>query len=441
MLDTVRRLFAVEPMNQPQAPRIQTRQAVEGSLEDFALRVLGRGGTRPGKAYRVPSIGEALRVPAVLSAVTKIANLTGSLTMEVLRDGVRIERPTVIARPNPLTTPRDFFRDVAWCMAVYGEAWLWIAKRDTSTDLALALVPINPLELKITEQGGRRIIEWRDTPMNPDDLRQITYLRDPGALRGKGPLQYGGAAVSVAVEAQTWAANYYAEGGIGGPVIKHADQLSPDIDPVDGLTEADRLRAQWTDRPNNVPRVIDQNIESVEYPEVHEDSAQMMSARMYQNGEIANLFSMPGPLLEYSAQGSSLTYRSIPDLIRQFMDLCLGPNYLEPIEQTMSDLLPNRQSAQFVRSGLLRADPKAQMEIAALGFEKGVLDREEARAFVGVEPSIETEPVPFAPPRALPSIQVRNEPVRCSACGRTRMIVYPGGGMRCVSCKTERATA
>jgi HK97 family phage portal protein len=437
LTDGLRRFFALEPLQQAPQP-LRTRETVPGSLEDFAYRILGNTARR---AYRKPSIRQALEVPAVLNAVTKIANITGSLSMEVLRDGERVERPSIIRRPNPLTTPRDFFRDVAYSMAVYGESWLWIAKREPSDDRALALVPVSPLEIRLEERAGSLpIIRWGDREMPREDMLQITYLREPGTSRGVGPLQFCGAAVSVAVEAQDWAANFYADGGHPSVVIKHAHELDPTLDD-DGLSEADRLRQQWVDRPNNVPRIIDQNIDDVEYHAPNESAAQMLSARMYQNGEVANMFGIPGSLLEYNAQGSSLTYKSIPDLMRQFVELCLAPNYLEPIEQVMSDLLPRSQIARFETAGLLRADIKTQYEVATMGFEKGVLDRPEARAMVGLEPSIEVEPVPFAPPRAVPNVQRSGEPLRCTACGRSRMIVYAGGTLRCVGCKTERTVA
>ena len=435
ILQTIGRFFALEPMAPSPRP-LQTRES--GSMEDFALRVLGNRGRR---IYQRPTISQALEVPAVLNAVTKIANVTGSLSMEVLRNGVPIDRPPVIRRPNPLTTPRDFFRDVAYSMAVRGEAWLWIAKRDPSDDSALALVPVNPVEIFLEDRdGGPPRIRWGDRYMRREDMLQITYLREPGAARGVGPLQLCGAAISVAVESQAWAANFYAEGGHPSVVIKHANELDPAIG-EDGLSEADRLREQWVSRPNNVPRIIDQNIEEVAYHAPNEGAAQMLTSRMYQNGEVANMFGIPGSLLEYNAQGSSLTYKSIPDLMRQFVELCLAPNYLEPIEQAMSDLLTRTMVARFDTNGLLRADIKTQYEVATMGFEKGILDRTEARGIVGLEPNIETQPVPFSPPRAVPNVRSSDEPVRCVACGRSRMIVYAGGGLRCVNCKTESAIA
>jgi HK97 family phage portal protein len=446
ILENIGRFFALEPMA-PEPRPLQTRESA--TLEDFALRVLGNRGNR---IYQKPTIRQALEVPAVLNAVTKISNITGSLSMEVLRNGVPLdERPPVIRRPNPLTTPRDFFRDVAYSMAVRGEAWLWIAKRDRSDDSALALVPINPVEIFLEDRNDGRppAIRWGDRYMRREDMIQITYLREPGAARGVGPLQLCGAAVSVAVESQQWAANFYAEGGHPSVVIKHANELDPSIG-EDGLSEADRLRQQWVDRPNNVPRIIDQNIEDVAYHAPNESAAQMLSARMYQNGEVANMFGIPGPLLEYSAQGSSLTYERITDLTRQFAELCLIPYYLVPIEQAMSDLLTRSTIARFDTEGLLRADVKTQYEVATLGFEKGIIDRDEARSIVSMVPNLEVQPVPFSPPAAIPNVVSFQERSSgdCIKCGKHLAdVAPPGWRTRCPRCKTvnenlqERAIA
>jgi HK97 family phage portal protein len=411
ILDRMRSFFALEgPIQQGiQQPRIQKRESA--TLEDFAIAVLGNSYRRE---WQRRTVQEALGIPAILNAVSMLSSVVGSLSMEVLRNGVRIDRPSLISRPNPLTTPRDFFRDVTYSMATRGEAWLWIAKRDSDRS-ALALVPLNPVQVYIDLRNGRRVYRYADKEIPEDDLIQITYLRELGAVRGSGPLQLAGAAVSVAFEAQEWAANFYAQGGFASTVIKHASELDPTVDP-DGLNEAQRLLAQWEERQaNNVTRVIDQNIESIEHHEPNEAGAQMLTSRMYQNGEVANMFGIPGALLEYNQPGASLTYRNNEMLMRQFVDLCLSPRYLEPIEQVMSDLLPRNQIAQFDRAGLLRADVKTQYDVAALGFEKGVLERDEARAIIGLEPSLDVEPIPFAPPRAVPTLRQRGlQEIRCS---------------------------
>jgi HK97 family phage portal protein len=430
LLDNMRRFFALEGI-QPEArvPQIQKRESM--TLEDFAWAVLGNSGRRE---WRTRTVQEALGVPAVLNAVTMISATVGSLSMEVMRNGVAIDRPPVIRRPNPLTTPSDFYRDVAFSMATRGEAWLWIAKRETDGS-PLALVPINPVQLHIDRVEGALRFRWGDKEIPERDLVQITYLRQLGDTRGMGPLQLAGAAVSVAVEAQDWAANFYSQGGFASTLIKHAAELDPTPD-VDGLNEAQRFLAQWQEREaNNVTRIIDQNIESVEHHEPNEAGAQMLTSRLYQNGEVANMFGIPGALLEYNQPGASLTYRNLEMLTQQFYKFCLGPRYLEPIENAMTDLLPRNQVARFDTQGLLRADVKTQYEVAALGFEKGVLERDEARAIVGLEPNIETAPIPLAPPRALPQTRSKAEMVEVH-CAKGHLVGKTDGNaeIKCRSC-------
>lgn len=218
--------------------------------------------------------------------------------------------------------------------------------------------------------------------------------------------------MSVAVEAQTWAANFYGDGGVPSVLIKSAIPLGgtldddPDDEDADPMSEADRLRAQWVDRPNNVPRVIDDSIESVEYFQPNPSGAQMLEARNYNNGDAARMFGIPGTLLEYSTPGSSLTYQNIEGEYTKFVRTCLAPNYLEPIEQAFSDLLPRSTVVRFRTAGLYRADAATRWSI----YESmaRVLGVDRAAEIAAVEEDIEpgnreAAPVLFAPPSAVPA--------------------------------------
>lgn len=376
--------------------------------------------------WRAASISMALGVPAIFRAVSLIANTVGALSLQAYRSGALMaaeDRPRLIVRPNPLTTPRDFFRDTAWNIATRGEAWWWVAKRDIDGS-AMSLVPVPPQEVAVEENPGDLrypIIRWRDRQYPNDDMRQITFAREPGQLRGIGPLQACGAAVSVAVEAQEWAANFFADGGVPSMVIKSAIPLSGDLD-GDGLSEADRLRDQWVSKAHNVPRIIDPSIEDVSEFGTNQAGAQMLASRDYQNGEAARMFGIPGSLLDYSTPGSSLTYQNLEGEFGKWVRSGLWPNFLEGVEQEMSDLLTRSTTARFNVDALTRADAKTRYEIYELGVTKsGVLDVDEARRLEGLEPGdVERAPVPFAPPQAVPErLEARSTDAwRCASCGR-----------------------
>src|SRR6185369_9814784 len=174
------------------------------------------------RPWRAASIREALGVPSNFRSVALIANTTGSLAMEAYRNGTLLDptdTPRLIQRPDPFRIPRDFYRDTAFDQATRGEYWWWIAARDID-DSPLSVIRIAPWEIKV-EQTGDRLrprIFWGTREMKLRDLRHGTFLPDPNSLtgpwqRGVGPLQLCGAAISVQVESDQWAANFFGEDG------------------------------------------------------------------------------------------------------------------------------------------------------------------------------------------------------------------------------------
>lgn len=416
--DGLRSFLSIEPLQERADPFLDLP-----TLEDQIAAIRSTGPLRP---WRTPSIREALGVPAIQRAVSLISNTTGSLSIQGFRNGVPMaEAPRVIVRPDPFLTPRESYRDMAYCLATRGETVLWIASRD-SDGLASALVVVPLAEIRVEENPRNRLFPlytWgtvrstRFSAANPaGNFVHITYLKEPGQLRGVGPLQLCGAATSVTVEAQEWAANFYADGGHSRELIKVVGETTE--------AEAAALKAQWIAGPNNVPRVIDAGIESVTDSAVNTQGAQMLDARQHQNGEAARMFGIPGSLLEYQQAGSSLTYQNLEGEFTKFVRSSLAPNYLEPIEQALTDLLPRSTVARFNVKGFLRADAKTRAEVYEKLVPLGVLSVEEARQEEGYAPGdIEFAPVPFAPSSAVPSSlpQVRSQP-ESDRCDGTRLL-------------------
>lgn len=375
--------------------------------------------------WRSRSVRDALSSTAIFRAVALIANTVGSLAVETYRNGELLpadEAPPLVGRPDPMRTPRVFYRNTAFDLATYGEAWWWIGRRD-SNDRPISLFNVPPWEVTV-DSGTNRLrptIRWVDEEMDPRDMRQITFLPDPaGGLRGVGPLQLCGAAVSVAIESQEWAANYYAGGGTPPLWIKAAGSLGNPVDDPDGNTEAEMLKSQFMRRANNTPFVSDEGVEDVKELQANPQGGQMLDARFANKGDAANMFGIPGFLLEYSPEGRSLTYQNIGEVWQLFVKGCLQPNYLEPIEQEMSDLLPRSTTAHFNVDIFERADPKSRWEtynlmVPVLGPEEAAAIARQSEGITAGD--IEFQPVPFAPAAAFPTrlpIGRTSEPVRCS---------------------------
>lgn len=376
--------------------------------------------------WAMASVDEALTVPSIFRAVTLIANTVGMLNLETYRNRQLLtdplEVPRLTVRPNPRTRPRVFFRDTAYYLATRGEAWWWIAKRDNDGN-PISLVPVPPWEVTVEANPRNRLepfIKWADRDIANDDIRQITYMPDRGGLRGVGPLQMCGAAVSVAVEAQTWAANFYS-GSIPSIVGMTDMDMSPD--------EAQALDEQWAEKPSNLPRWLPNGIRVEDFG-IDPTKAQLTDIRRFNDGQSAVMFGIPGTLLEYSVAGSSITYQNVEGEYMKFIRTCLQPNYLEAIEQEMSDLLTRTHTARFNTNEVQRADLKTRSEVYKNLTEAGVRPEVSAQivGFETLDPeAINVAPIPAALPAAVvdrlpPDIRSAHEPtdVRCDGMATKR---------------------
>jgi HK97 family phage portal protein len=402
MLDTLKRFLAIEPLHE----RDMVLATPFDEYPPLATQLANiRAYHQPGFAV---SIREALGVPAIFGAVNLISNLVGSLSMKAYRGEVELapdDRPRLIVRPDPFQIPREFYRMTSYNIASRGEADWWVAARDGAGQ-ALSLINMPPHEVTIEENERDLrypIVKWRDRPIPNEDFRQLVYSREPGQLRGVGPLQMCGAAISVAVEAQLWASNFFSSGGVPPLVIKSAVELDGSTDPDTGLSEAQALKAAWMAGDNNVPKVIDPGIDEIQQLEYNPAGAQMLTARGFQNAEVATMFNMDATLLNAAISGSSVTYQNVGSEFDKFLRMCLRPNYMEAIEQTMSDLLSRSTVARFNSDSLTLADIKTRYDVYGNGIEHGIISADEARSFEGLAAGdVENAAVAPAPPQAIP---------------------------------------
>ena len=465
LLDSVKSFLAL-PSEQPV---LHTRDfELATAFDDYPslaqqiinLRQSRSGGFGP---WRAASITEAMGVPAIFGAVNLFGNLTGSMSMEALRNEVRLppqDRPRLIVRPDPFTIPREFFRSTAYNLASRGEAWWWVAARDDDGN-ALSLISIPPAEVTVEEDPRDLrypIIRWRDRKMPRDDFRQLVWSREPGSFRGQGPLQACGAAISVAVESQMWAANFFA-GGNSAIWVKTSIPLAGgtgEEDDETGLAESEvqRFLTEWMNKDSNTPRITDDTVEDIKELNLNPQGAQMLEARAHQNIEVATMFNMDAELLNAVVSGSSLTYQNTGQRFDNFIKMSLRPNVLEVIEQTMSDFLTRSTVARFNTDFLTESDPKTRWDIynaavAVIGQDEAA---DMAREGEGLAPGdVENAPIPFSVPQAIPSaasLEVRSQEHRCQAIvpryrsGVTRMMTcnkaYPADWDYCPRCKTPR---
>jgi HK97 family phage portal protein len=370
----------------PPAP-LQTR-AIDSftdypGLTEQLLAVQGLSST----SWAAPSVREALGVPAVFRAVSMISTLVGSLTLEAWRNGIKMTTPpALVSRPGVFSTPRDFFRDTAWSLATYGEFIWWVVDRDEE-GLARRMLLLPPGEVHVTWAPGFGLVRayrWRNRNIEAADIEHGTLVREPASLRGQGPLQLCGAALSAAVEADEWAARFFTRSGLPSMVLDSPVKLSAD--------EAGKLVDQWLQREANEVRVTSGGVTASPFT-VDPEAAQLLESRQYSAAAVATMFGLDADLLNAAISGSSLTYQNVGQRFDNFIRSTLSPSYLEPIEHGISERLTRTTVARFSLTTLLRADVATQASVYATLTAAG-MPPAQAATIAGFDNQVDVQPVP-----------------------------------------------
>jgi len=345
----------------------------------------------------IPTVKEALGLPAIYRSVSLLASTTASLNLiEYISNGGNltpaIVSSTVVRRPNANWTAGSFFRDTVQAMATYGEA-IWLVRKRDAEGFASQLLPVAPYSMQSNGWDGETL-QWtaidaqgREVQQDPANVIQICLLRNPATGRGMGPLQTCGAAVDVSVEADNWARRWF----VGGMPSLYLDSSMP-IDE----REATAVKNQWLEDPPNIPKV-GYGFTPTAFG-WNPEQAQLNGARMFNRGEVALMFGIPGRLLEYAESGTSVTYANVGDLATELVRLTLAPLYLEQIEQAFSDLLPRGHEVRFNVEELQRADIKTRYEVYEKGIALGIRTAEDVARDEGLVNGISTvtpNPVPL----------------------------------------------
>lgn len=433
-------------LNGVKAPELDVlaRHSSEFPSFDEQLAAIQRRGHGP---WRMASVDDALSSPAIFAGVALISNTVATLSLEAYRNGERLNQdnaPRIVLRPDPFTTLRSFLQRSAFYLVTRGELPWWIAKRDPIDNSPMSVIPVPPWELTREETTDRLrpIWRWGDFIVPNDDLKLIQYLPGPNG-RGFGPLQQCGAAISVAVESEQWAANFFS-GSIPAIVGTTDQDMSGEE-----LIELDK---QWNEKAPNMPRWMTNGITLNESP-FNPEKAQLRDVRDANVGDAARMLNVPGALLEYQMSGSSLTYRNDETIWTDFQRRCLSPHYLEPMEQEMSDLLTRSTVARFNLDQLLRASAKERAEINAINIASGVYDAAYAARREGITPgAVDFMPVPQALPQAVPTRLPADGPpsspppmfalrsrssmadLKCGRCGKFAGRVSGGAEIKCARC-------
>lgn len=324
----------------------------------------------------------ALALPAVQRGVNIITSIGASFTPVVYRNNVPMpDQPRITKRPNPYLTRYDFVSQTLYGLVVDGSIiWIVTARDRFDWPTAVMAVPKDKIVLPDNYNTYTPTIEYNGKYYKPDDYRVVAINRRAGEFWGRSPLREGLDYLAPVIAAEDYATGFFASGGLPEIVLKAQAALTAD--------EAAALKAQFLASRTGTPEpvVMSGGVEP-SFPAIDPQRSQMQEARAYGATVVARLLGIPAPLLHVETSGATVTYANAQAAVSELTKATIAPMYLNPIEQTWSDLVPSTQSVRFDLAELERADISSRMSMYSTAIAAGVMTADEARALEGWSPT------------------------------------------------------
>lgn len=312
------------------------------------------------QAYSYPR--RALVVAAVYRARQLTADTIASVPLE----------PPVPA-PNRDQDLQGFVTETILSLLDHGEAY-WRYDPRGNGDLTVeryadVTVEWNASETRrlYTDRGGARM----RTSGPARNLIVLSINRSREDLRGTGPME--SPRIRGLIAEQQYSQEFYENAATPSGTLTHPGMLTKD--------EAQRIRKQWEDA--HAKRTTAVLAGGIEYKPLSfsPQESEWVEGHMAGIGDVANLFGVPGELLNYNQSGSSLTYKNIGSVFEEFWRTTAHPTYASRIEAALTDVyasqvafdprrlflasMADRTNAagQLVRSGY---DPVGVLEVVGL---------------------------------------------------------------------------
>jgi HK97 family phage portal protein len=334
-------------------------------------------------------------IPALFRGVMFLANRVAGLPMEQLQGVERVPADRLLTQPETGVTYREAMIKVMYSLLFRGNAYLWPRTRNGQTGRIESVKVLHPDDVVVTPDTDQLYptYRWRGRVMSPasrvfnprtagSEILHIPLNLFPGRWVGLSPISAARVALEGAKAEQAHARDLMVNGGPSSGILKiHRTELTD--------TEAEAALDRWNMARKRAgarggPRVMGEltDFEPLTFDPI---DMQFIEQRRFSVQDIARMLGLD-PFFLGEQSGGSMTYSTTESLLRLAVTQTIGPDYLEPIEQAFSMMLPEGQRARFNVDEILRADMEARYRAYETGITAGFLTINEARAAEGLSP-------------------------------------------------------
>jgi len=327
----------------------------------------------------------ALRQAAVWACIRLRAETIGMLPVQVVEyrgaERVPLDLPVWLQRPNPEMTSFDLFERTSASLDVDGNSFWWV-ERD-KLGRVVEVWPLPPANVNVSrnrDEVKRFKIGNEQTDYGPERIFHISGFTLPGRLRGLSPIEQHANAIGLAVAAEEYGENFFANGAVMSGIIE-----SPQ-DP--GEVAAKRMQSSFERdhrglRNAHRPGFLFGGAKWTQLT-IPNDAAQFLESRKFQISEIARIFRVPPHKI---GDLERATFSNIEHQAIEWVTDGVMP-YTARIERAVlaAGLLDRESRLKFNLAGLLRGDTASRFAAYAIGRQWGWLNADDIRAFEDLNP-------------------------------------------------------
>jgi HK97 family phage portal protein len=340
----------------------------------------------------------ARQIPAVARCLQIYSGLVRQMKMDVYRGDLKLPRPRLLERPDPLNAGSWFVGISVEDYLLSGNAVSLITSRGVDGwPLTVIYLPINYVYIVWIPGQALPDYYFYGQPIPVEDVVHVKRGADRwfGAVRGVGIVEEAmGTLDRVAME------EVYESSTLAGAAVPSVAIVAPQATLTQDV--ADQAKDDWEVKyggPNRRPAILPNGTQVIPLAWSPTDT-QMIEARHLSLIDVANLFSIDGYWL--GAPVSGMTYRTAGPQYQQILKTSLEP-VLADFEDVWSNAwLPRGQAVRFNRNRLLSEDLTTATAAAVAGYQAHLVTLDEARAALNLAPTDDLPSTPPAPPAAVP---------------------------------------
>lgn len=341
------------------------------------------------------SIQRSLSLVPVYAAIGLLARTVSCTPLHAYRkvstdERQRISLPILFQQMEDEAHLKRWLHTAIVSLATHGNLFGLVTSRD-GFGYPTAIVWLNPLEVTVddgnlTGAGSPQMPIWRwngrEVHVGPanaanSDIVHVTYFPVPGQVLGLSPLATVSSMIATGINAQDYASDWFANGGIPPGTFKNVARtmLPEEADQVKNrLVSTIRSRkplvygADWDYNPIALPP----------------NDAQFVQTAKLTATQVAAIFDVPPDRIG-GELGGPLTYSSPEQAALHLVTFSLR-NWFELLEELFTAIIPKQQYMKFNADSLVRADIKTRHEVYKIARSIGLVKINELRPLEDMPP-------------------------------------------------------